>query len=382
MITVTNLSYEFPQKELYNNISFSINKGEHCAFIGTSGTGKSTLADMLTHPDKYLYDGTIELPVPFRTGYVSQFPPKHEENISVFDYIAAEFINLQGRIDNICLRMEGANDFETIMEEYQLAYDSFEAIDGTNYENNIKKNLNLASIGHLKDSPIHILSGGEFKLVQIIKEMLIKPDLLIMDEPDVFLDFDHLSALMLLINSHKESLLVITHNRFLLNHCFNKILHLEDKCLREFEGNYIDYNYSLLEQKIQMQELASADNAEIARNQAIVNQLRLEATTLFSAAKGKTLNARVKIVERLEARKQKDPFVEIKKPDLSFSTSLLALPTINEVANFSAEEQIAYEALAQTPMTLEHIPALNVSNYSLAFDTTLFRKYFFYDRTR
>ena len=57
--------------------------------------------------------------------------------------------------------------------------------------------------------------------------MLTNPDLLIMDEPDVFLDFKNLNALKNLINAHKGTLLVITHNRYLLNHCFNKFFILK-----------------------------------------------------------------------------------------------------------------------------------------------------------
>ena len=94
------------------------------------------------------------------------------------------------------------------------------------------------------------LSGGEFKLIQVIKEMLNNPDLMIMDEPDVFLDFENLNALKNLINSHKKTILVITHNRYLLNHCFNKIIHLENTELQEFDGRYIDYNFSLLQTKL------------------------------------------------------------------------------------------------------------------------------------
>jgi ATP-binding cassette subfamily F protein 3 len=62
--------------------------------------------------------------------------------------------------------------------------------------------------------------------------MLTVPDLMIMDEPDVFLDFDNLNSLKDLINSHKGIMLIITHNRYLLNHCFNKIIHLEIRSSR------------------------------------------------------------------------------------------------------------------------------------------------------
>ena len=96
------------------------------------------------------------------------------------------------------------------------------------------RKLNLIELIKYKNLSISQLSGGEFKLIQVIKSMLTNPDLLIMDEPDVFLDFKNLNALKNLINAHKGTLLVITHNRYLLNHCFNKILHLENMEIQEF----------------------------------------------------------------------------------------------------------------------------------------------------
>ena len=60
MIKAENLSYSFPHKELYNKISFTLEDDVHCAFIGTNGTGKSTLVNMILYPDKYLYDGKLE----------------------------------------------------------------------------------------------------------------------------------------------------------------------------------------------------------------------------------------------------------------------------------------------------------------------------------
>ena len=59
MIKAEKLSYSFPQKDLYNKISFTLEDDVHCAFIGTNGTGKSTLVDMILHPDNYLYDGRL-----------------------------------------------------------------------------------------------------------------------------------------------------------------------------------------------------------------------------------------------------------------------------------------------------------------------------------
>ena len=321
MIKVDNLSYSFPDKDLYNNISFTIEEGQHCAFIGTSGSGKSTLIDMIMDPEKYMYDGDLEIAPNCRIGYVSQFSGLDTTNeMTVFEYIGETFIKLQNEITSICTEMETASDLETLLEKYQEALDAFEAIGGDDFESKITKQLSLANLSKHENLMVSKLSGGEFKLIQVIKEMLTSPDLLIMDEPDVFLDFENLNSLKNLINAHKGTLLVITHNRYLLNHCFNKIIHLENMDLQEFNGRYIDYNFSLLENKIELQELATADTEEIERNNQLINKLRTAATNNSEPARGKALKARVKIQERLEARRIKAPFLAIKQPEIQFAT--------------------------------------------------------------
>jgi ATP-binding cassette subfamily F protein 3 len=318
MIKVDNLSYSFPQKDLYNQISFALEKGQHCAFIGTSGSGKSTLIDMIMDPEKYLFDGKLEIEPTCRIGYVSQFSQQDKtEDTTVFEYIGKTYIQIQNEITAICTEMETASDLEPLLEKYQQALDAFDAIGGDDFESKINKKLNLANLGKHKDLMISEISGGEFKLVQVIREMLTSPDLMIMDEPDVFLDFGNLIALKDLINSHKEILLIVTHNRFLLNHCFNKILHLENKELQEFDGRFVDYNFSLLQAKIELQELSLADDEEIERNDRLIDKLRFRATIFDDVSNGKALNARVKVQERLEARRIKAPFVEMKQPKIN-----------------------------------------------------------------
>lgn len=344
MIKVDNLSYSFPQKNLYNNISFTLEDGQHCAFIGTNGSGKSTLIDIIMDPEKYMFDGTIEMYPNCRIGYVSQFPQLDKiKDITVFEYIAEEFINLQNEITSICTEMETSSDIDTLLEKYQQGLELFDAINGHDFRNIIDKKLTLTNLIKYKDLMISELSGGEFKLIQVIKAMLNSPDLLIMDEPDVFLDFGNLNSLKNLINSHKGATLIVTHNRYLLNHCFNKIIHLENMELQEFDGSYIDYNFSLLQTKIELQELAAADDEEINRNEILIDKLRVLATENAERFRGKTLNARVKIQERLEERRIKAPFVDIKEPNINFFTD-------NEM-----EENIA----------------LKVNDYSVAFDDIL-----------
>ncbi len=345
MIKVDNLSYGYPQKELYNNISFTLEDNQHCAFIGISGSGKSSLIDMIMDPEEYMYTGKLEITPNTRIGYVSQFSQlNNAQELTVFEYIAEEFLKLQGEIDILCEELATTEDMDDTLERYQAKMDAFEAIDGHDYESNINKKLQLADLMQQKDLLVSQISGGEFKLVQVIREMLVKPDLLIMDEPDVFLDFENLNALRSLINAHKGTILVVTHSRYLLNHCFNKILHLEDMLIQEFDGNYIDYNFSLLVNKVELQELAVADTEEIARNEIIIDNLRKRASIDSDAARGRALGARVKIQERLLARRIKEPFLYIKQPNIELST-----------ANPLGEDEIA----------------LTVEDYAVSFDDLL-----------
>ena len=354
MIKAEKLSYSFPQKDLYNNISFTLEDDVHCAFIGTNGTGKSTLVDMILQPDNYLYEGKLTVEVPGRIGYVSQFYSVEDKpEMTVFDYLSDEFVRLQGEINRICDEMATAEDFEEVMEHYQKAMDEFQAIDGDFYESNIRKQLKLANLQDYENHLLTNLSGGEFKLVQVIREMMVSPKFVIMDEPDVFLDFEHLNALKNLINAHKGTLLVITHNRYLLNHCFNKILHLENAEIQEFDGTYIEYNFAMLQMKIEQQELAAADLEEIERNRRLVERLRNEATRVDSATKGRTLKARVSLLERLEARKTRSPFVDIKQPAIELYTTA-------QRNGSKAETETVSESADQ--------PVLSVEHYSVAFD--------------
>ena len=317
MLAVENLSFSYSDKELYTNVSFHLEGGQHCVFIGSNGTGKTTLLQMLMNTEEYLYDGKIRKDENLRIGYVSQVSKSNKDrDITVFDFLSEEFVKNQEENARLCEKMATAENLETVYEEFQRVLDEFQAMDGDHYESNIRKQLKIAGLSKLENLELSKLSGGEFKLVQIIRQMIVQPDLLIMDEPDVFLDFHNLNGLRDLINAHKGTLLVVTHNRYLLNHCFDKILHLENADIQEYDGSYMDYNFDLLQKKIELQELAAKDAEEIERTRKMVERLRADATKIDSAQKGRSLKAKVTQLARLEARRIKEPFVNIRQPQI------------------------------------------------------------------
>ena len=132
--------------------------------------------------------------------------------------------------------------------------------------------------------------------------------------------------------------------RYLLNHCFDKIWHLENGGMAEYDGNFLAYNHYRLQKKIDQQLAASADSAEISRLEELVERLRDDATQVISPQKGRVLKGKVSQLNRALARRTEVPYVETRRPDIR-------LPQVE---------------VSEEPQSL-----LTVSGYSLAFDSDL-----------
>ena len=345
MIKAEKLTFGFNSTLLLQNVSFTLEENCHCALIGSNGTGKTTLTNLIREPENYLFDGKITLENAGRIGYVSQFAIREgDQSVTVYDYLRQDFLALEQAIGDVCAEMETAEDMDALMERYQELLDESDAIDADNHEVNIRKQLKLAELEEKASLALELLSGGELKLIQVIRQMLRRPGLLIMDEPDVFLDFENLNGLRDLINAYRGTLLVVTHSRYLLAHCFDRIWHLENGDLQEYEGSFTEYSYSRLQKKIDLKLASLADEAEVERITALVERLRDDATEVIDPQIGRTLKGKVSYLNRLLNRQIKAPFVEIRLPEIR-------LPELD------APEDAA--------------ELLRLDNYTLAFEATL-----------
>ena len=345
MITAEKLTFGFSSTPLFQNISFHLEENRHCALIGSNGTGKTTLMNLIRDPEHFVFDGKLKLEGAGRIGYVSQFAIREgDQSVTVFDYLRQDFLALEQAINDVCMEMESAEDMDAVMDRYQALLDESDAIDADNHEVNIRRQLKLAELELKEDLALESLSGGELKLVQIIRQMLRRPGLLIMDEPDVFLDFENLNGLRDLINAYKGTLLVVTHSRYLLAHCFDRIWHLENGDLQEYDGSFTQYSYARLQKKIDLKLASIADEEEIQRISKLVEELRDIASEISEAQHGRTLKSKVSYLNRLMSRQIKAPFVEIRQPEIH-------LPAVE------APEE---------PQVL-----LQLDNYSLSFEENL-----------
>ena len=345
MIYAEKLTFGFGSTALFQGISFHIEENRHYGLIGSNGTGKTTLMDLIREPGRFLYDGKLRMEGAVRMGYVSQFAIREgDQSVSIYDYLCRDFRDLEQQIGDVCMEMETAEDLDVLMDRYQALLEESDAIDADNYEVNIRRQLKLAELADKEELPLEALSGGELKLVQIIRQMLRLPGLLIMDEPDVFLDFENLNGLRDLINAYRGTMLVVTHSRYLLSHCFDRIWHLENGDLQEFKGTFNEYSFSRLQKKIDLKLAAIADEEEVQRLNVLVDQLRESAEEKADPRRGRALRSKVSFLNRLLSRQIKAPFVEIRQPDIR-------LPQVEE---------------PEEPAEL-----LRLENYSLAFEEKL-----------
>lgn len=344
MIQVEQLSFGFTAKDLYKDISFTLEAGQHCALIGSNGTGKSTLAEILIHPEDYLYDGKIVRDESCRIGYASQFSVGDKfQDRTVFEFLSERFTSLQKDIEAVCAAMTEAEDLDALYEQYQQLLDQNEAMDGDHYESKIRKSLAVAGMSDLAETKLADISGGEYKMLQIMREMLLAPNLLVLDEPDVFLDFGNLGGLAQLINEYEGTMLVITHDRYLLNHCFNKILHLENGDLQEFDGTYSEYRCSILREKLALKLQNIEEQEEIARTQELVDILRKRATEKVNPVIGRSVNAKQSQLDRLVARQIKAPFIEIREPEIVLPKVNMGEPAEKKPVLTITDYQVSFE---------------------------------------
>ena len=92
----------------------------------------------------------------------------------MFDFLAEDFVRIQKENEAVCKEMEtNFDDMEALLEKFQNLLDEYAAIDGDNYESNIKKQLKTAGLTHTENLPISAISGGEYKLLQVVKQMLL-----------------------------------------------------------------------------------------------------------------------------------------------------------------------------------------------------------------
>ena len=294
LISVQELQKSFGVHEVLRSVTFSLQKGEKMGLVGVNGCGKTTLMRMIAgemQPD----GGTIHRNKDLCVGYLAQL-----DDIPLTDTVWGALLKvfepirvMERRMAEIEKLLESA-DPETALRlssEYQRLTESYNAQQGYAYEGEILRVLNgLGLKPEMHQRQVSTLSGGERTRLSLAKLLLQKPDIILMDEPTNHLDLEAIEWLQDYLTDYKGSLLLISHDRYFLDHVCTTMGELLGGKMIKFTGNY-DFETRMKAYELQQKE--------IQREQAIIERYRsFNREKSIKAAESR--EKRLAKVERLE----------------------------------------------------------------------------------
>ncbi|MGE3692889.1 MAG: energy-dependent translational throttle protein EttA [Novosphingobium sp.] len=283
------------QKPVLNNISLQFYQGAKIGIVGPNGAGKSTLMKIMAGIDT---DFTGEAwPGEYITvGYLPQ-EPELDKSKTVLENVregAKETADLVDRFNEISMLMadppEDA-DFDALMEEMGTLQEKIDACDGWTLDNQLEIAMEALRCPP-GDWPVDNLSGGEKRRIALTRLLIQKPDILLLDEPTNHLDAESVEWLENHLKEYAGAVLMITHDRYFLDHVVGWILELDRGKYFPYEGNYSTY----LEKKAQ--RLAQEEREESGKQKAL--QRELEWIRQTPAARQTKSKARVRKFEELQ----------------------------------------------------------------------------------
>ena len=323
LLTVENLSKSYTEKQLFEQISFSITDHERIGVIGVNGTGKSTLLKIIAGIEES-DTGMISKSKGYTISYLSQQPDFVANNTvleQVF-YGDTPLIRLLKQYEELMLEIEQHPMDQTTQDNLYSLQQQMDVMNAWEANSNAKSVLTKLGI---TDFTKHVgeLSGGQKKRIALAQCLIETPDLLILDEPTNHLDFDTINWLEDYLARYNGALLIVTHDRYFLDRVTNRILEIDQGNLYSYSGNYADF----LEAKaIRMEQ-------ELASEAKLQNLYRRELAWIRRGAKARSTKQKARI-QRFEEIENTPNATKSEKVDISVGGSRLG-KKVFELSNVS-----------------------------------------------
>lgn len=300
LFRLSEVTKSYGAQEVLRGVTFQINPGEHVALVGRNGAGKTTIFRLITgaeSPDK----GEIDAMRGFRFGVLAQHVDFSGAE-TVIDAALSVFENLRSleskmrELEHAMTEVSG-DELDRVMHEYSEAQHIYELEGGFSYH--ARTEAVLLGLGFGKDEfakRAESLSGGEKNRLGLARLLLLEPDILLLDEPTNHLDVDAVEWLEEFLSSYKSAYLIISHDRFFLDHTVNRVLDLEFGKVESYKGNYSQYVVEK-EERREMQQRAYEQQREMIERTEDFIRRNLAGQKTKQAKSRRTLLQRV---ERLE----------------------------------------------------------------------------------
>jgi ATP-binding cassette, subfamily F, member 3 len=297
LIKATKLNLHNGSKDILINVDFRILEGQKYGLIGPNGVGKTSLIRLLLGEDE-ADSGTLYKNPGLKVGYLPQ-QPLYDKKQPIEEFLLTELSPIMKRLRDFeeLMSRSSAEDLEKVLIQYQKECDLFE--DGGGYGAIEKGEILLKQLGmdnSLKQE-MGTLSGGERSLVFFARALLASPDLLILDEPGNHLDYLGLAWLESFIGNYPGSVLIVSHNRYLLDKTCSVLFDMFAGKMKTFTGNYSSY-------RIEKYRTAIIEQSEYESSQKKMEKLIKEIKQLQSIAMSQ-YNPPATVMSKLGAAKRK-----------------------------------------------------------------------------
>ncbi len=300
-----------PDREVLRGINLSFYPGAKIGVIGSNGSGKSSLLQIMAGDDEG-YSGEARLTPGFTVGYLPQEPqldPAKDVAGNVMDGVAATKELLE-RFNAVCLAMgEPDADFDKLLAEQSDLQNKIDAAGAWDLERTLEIAMDALRLPPA-DADVTTLSGGERRRVALCRLLLAKPDLLLLDEPTNHLDAESVAWLERTLQDYPGTVVAVTHDRYFLDNVAGWILELDRGAGIPWEGNYSSW----LEQK--QARLDREERADRSRQETLQRELEwIRLSPRARQSKGKArINAYNDLVAEAESAERRGDSLEITIP--------------------------------------------------------------------
>ncbi len=308
LLNLDKIKFQYTTRLLFNDLNFEVQDGQRIGFVGLNGTGKSTLMKIMAG-ELQQDSGNIFKVSKLTMGRLEQEPELNtgrtllEEALNARPEIAEleqQMRDLEGKMADPAVYEDG-DKLAQVMSEYDKLTEKFDQMDGPRYANNVEAALLSVGLGQEHwQKPAEVLSGGQKKLVLLAKLIVQQPRLLLLDEPDNHLDVPAKRDLEKLLAKYPGAVVMISHDRYLLDETVTHIAELENGKIEMYKGNYTEYAAEREHRRLKQMQAFAAQQKEIAALEEALKRFELWAKQYDDEKFARKARHRKKMLDRMD----------------------------------------------------------------------------------